>query len=85
VGNRGTKNGDGRERARRARYETDVKIDPGVKIVGIFPEDSHPPIIYPVALTKDAKPDAAQYLAFLHTQTARTAFERYGFSVLAKP
>jgi molybdate transport system substrate-binding protein len=66
-------------------YETDVKIDPGVKIVGIFPEDSHPPIIYPVALTKDAKPDAAQYLAFLHTQTARTAFERYGFSVLAKP
>ena len=36
-------------------YETDAKIDPGVKIVGVFPEDSHPPIIYPVAMTTDAK------------------------------
>ena len=34
-------------------YETDAKIDPGVKIVGVFPEDSHPPIIYPVAMTAD--------------------------------
>jgi len=66
-------------------YETDAKIDPGVKIVGAFPTDSHPPIIYPVALTKDAKPEAASYLAFLRTQAARAIFERYGFSVLAKP
>jgi molybdate transport system substrate-binding protein len=66
-------------------YETDAKIDPGVKIVGVFPEDSHPPIIYPVALTKDAKPDAAQYLAFLRTPEAKTIFERYGFRVLATP
>ena len=36
-------------------YETDAKIDPAVKIVGVFPEDSHPPIVYPVAMTKDAK------------------------------
>jgi molybdate transport system substrate-binding protein len=61
-------------------YETDAKIDRGVKIVGVFPEDSHPPIIYPVALTKDAKPDAAQYLAFLRTQTAKAVFEHYGFN-----
>jgi molybdate transport system substrate-binding protein len=66
-------------------YETDAKIDPGVKIVGVFPEDSHPPIIYPVALTKEAKPDAAQYLAFLRTAVARAVFERYGFRVLATP
>jgi molybdate transport system substrate-binding protein len=66
-------------------YETDAKIDPGVKIVGVFPEDSHPPIIYPVALTNDAKPDAAQYLAFLRTPEAKTIFERYGFRVLATP
>jgi molybdate transport system substrate-binding protein len=66
-------------------YETDAKIDPGVKIIGIFPEDSHPPIIYPVALTKDAKPDAAQYLAFLRTPDAKAIFERYGFRVLATP
>ena len=66
-------------------YETDAKIDPGVKIVGVFPEDLHAPIIYPVALTKDAKPDAAQYLAFLQTPDARTVFQHYGFDVLLKP
>jgi molybdate transport system substrate-binding protein len=66
-------------------YETDAKVDPSVKIIGVFPEDSHPPIIYPVAMTKDAKPDAAQYLAFLTTPKARAVFERYGFRVLGKP
>jgi molybdate transport system substrate-binding protein len=66
-------------------YETDAKVDPGVKVVGVFPEDSHPPIIYPVALTKDAKPDAAQYLAFLRTPDAKAIFERYGFRMLAAP
>jgi molybdate transport system substrate-binding protein len=64
-------------------YETDAKVDPGVKIVGIFPRDSHPPIVYPAALTKNAKPDAAQYLAFLATPAAKAVFERYGFRVLA--
>jgi molybdate transport system substrate-binding protein len=64
-------------------YETDAKVDPGVKIVGVFPEDSHPPIIYPVALTKDARPDAAQYLNFLRSADAKAIFERYGFRVLA--
>ena len=43
-------------------YATDAKVEPNVKIVGAFPEDSHPPIVYPVALTTTAKPDAAQYL-----------------------
>ena len=66
-------------------YSTDAKVEPGVKIVGVFPEDSHPPIIYPVAATVDAKPNAMQYLAFLRTQAAKTIFESYGFTVLIKP
>ena len=66
-------------------YETDAKVDPGVKIVGIFPEHSHPPIIYPVAMTANAKPDAAAYLAFLQTPAAKTIFEHYGFTDLVKP
>jgi molybdate transport system substrate-binding protein len=65
-------------------YETDAKIDPGVKIIGVFPEDSHPPITYPVAMTKNAKPYAAEYLAFLITPEAKAVFERYGFRVLPK-
>ena len=52
-------------------YETDAKVEPGVKIVGAFPDNSHPPIIYPVALTVNAKPDATPYLAFLRTRQPR--------------
>ena len=66
-------------------YSTDAKVEPGVKIVGTFPDDSHPPIIYPVAATVNAKPDAVPYLAFLRSQAAKTMFESYGFTVLAKP
>lgn len=66
-------------------YATDAKVDSGVKIVGVFPEDSHPPIIYPVAITATAKADAPPYLAFLHTAAAKAIFEHYGFTVLVKP
>jgi molybdate transport system substrate-binding protein len=64
-------------------YQTDSKADPGVKIVGTFPESSHPPIIYPVALTADAKhPDAAAFLAYVKSAKATPLFEAQGFSVL---
>src|SRR5262249_34944789 len=39
-------------------YSTDARVEPGVKIVGTFPPDSHPPIIYPVAATATAKAEA---------------------------
>ncbi|HZR59415.1 MAG TPA: molybdate ABC transporter substrate-binding protein [Xanthobacteraceae bacterium] len=64
-------------------YSTDAKVEPGVKIVGTFPEDSHPAIVYPVAATANAKPDTAAYLTFLRSPAARAIFERYGFAVLA--
>src|ERR1700675_5076122 len=66
-------------------YSTDAKVEPGVKVVGVFPDDSHDPIIYPVAATANAKPEATPYLAFLRSQTAKTVFEAYGFAVLMKP
>jgi len=66
-------------------YETDAKVEPGVKIVGAFPADSHPAIVYPFAATATAKPQAVRYLAFLRSATAKNVFERYGFTVLAKP
>ncbi len=34
-------------------YKTDAAVDPNVKVIGTFPDDSHPPIIYPVAILKD--------------------------------
>jgi len=66
-------------------YETDAKIEPAVKVIGVFPDNTHDPIIYPVALTANAKSDAVQYLSFLRTQTAKSIFEKYGFNFLVKP
>jgi molybdate transport system substrate-binding protein len=66
-------------------YETDAKVEPNAKIVGAFPADAHPPIVYPVALTVNAKPEAAQYLAFLRSQAAKAVFETYGFTFLVRP
>jgi molybdate transport system substrate-binding protein len=66
-------------------YATDPKVEPQVKTVGLFPEGSHPPIVYPVAATVAAKPAADRYLAFLRTQAAKAIFERYGFRFLVEP
>ena len=66
-------------------YSTDAKVEPGVKIVGTFPADSHPPIIYPVAATTTAKTEAADYLAFLRSPEAKAIFDKYGFSFLIQP
>jgi molybdate transport system substrate-binding protein len=66
-------------------YATDAKVEPAVKVIGTFPDDSHEPIVYPVAATATAKPASAAYLAFLRSTAARAIFEHYGFSVLLKP
>ena len=66
-------------------YATDARVEPGIKIVGSFPADSHPAIIYPVAATTTAKAEAADYLAFLRSFAAKTIFEKYGFAFLIRP
>ncbi|WP_375412949.1 molybdate ABC transporter substrate-binding protein [uncultured Bradyrhizobium sp.] len=66
-------------------YSTDAKVEPGVKVIGTFPADSHPAIIYPVAATTIAKPEAADYLAFLRSSAAKTILEKYGFKFLVSP
>jgi molybdate transport system substrate-binding protein len=65
-------------------YATDAKVEPNVKVVGVFPSDATPPIVYPVALTPRAWPQAAQYLSFLRSPTARAIFEAHGFTFLLK-
>jgi molybdate transport system substrate-binding protein len=66
-------------------YATDAKAEPGVKIVGAFPADSHPAIVYPIAATASAKPEAGAYLAFLRGGVAKAVFEQYGFTFLVRP
>jgi molybdate transport system substrate-binding protein len=66
-------------------YSTDAAADPNVRIVATFPADSHPPIIYPAAVTKDARSaDAGPFLDYLKSAKARPAFETQGFTVLVK-
>jgi molybdate transport system substrate-binding protein len=63
-------------------YRTDAEAEKRVRVVDVFPADSHPPITYPLALTRRARADAARYVSFLEGATARGIFERYGFVVL---
>jgi len=64
-------------------YQTDAAAERRVKIVGTFPDDTHPPIIYPAAITASSSdPDAAAYLAYLKSPAARSTFESQGFAVL---
>jgi molybdate transport system substrate-binding protein len=65
-------------------YGTDAKSEPAVKVVGTFPENSHPRILYPVALTSSAKPEARQFIEFLLSSEAAPAFEAQGFSIEGK-
>jgi len=66
-------------------YATDARVEPGVRIVGTFPADSHPAIIYPVAATTTARAEAGGYLAFLRSSAAKTILEKYGFIFLIRP
>jgi molybdate transport system substrate-binding protein len=65
-------------------YKTDAAADPNVTIAGEFPEDTHPPIVYPAAITSNSKHgDASAFLAFLRSPAAKALFEKQGFAVLA--
>jgi molybdate transport system substrate-binding protein len=63
-------------------YETDALVDNKVRIVDRFPANTHPPIVYPVALTISASPDAAKFVAYLRSPAAKTTFKKYGFTLL---
>jgi molybdate transport system substrate-binding protein len=62
-------------------YDTDAKAEPAVKIVGLFPDSSHPKIVYPgAAVSKN--PAAVAFLAWLHGAKGAAVFEKYGFAAL---
>ncbi len=63
-------------------YSTDAMGERKVRIVDTFPENTHARIVYPVALTKDAKPEAVAFLACLSSPEAATIFTKAGFTTL---
>lgn len=64
-------------------YATDAIESNGIKIVAVAPKNSHPPVIYPVAILKSSKniPEAKEFIQFLHSDRAEVVFLKYRFTV----
>lgn len=64
-------------------YATDARASKAVRVVGVFPARSHPPIVYPLArLTASRSPDAEGFRRFLLSRTGKAIFARFGFAPL---
>ncbi|GAC1673628.1 MAG: molybdate ABC transporter substrate-binding protein [Steroidobacteraceae bacterium] len=63
-------------------YETDALIDKRVRVVGVFSDDTHRPIVYPIALTGRATAEAAQFVAYIRGPAGDAAFKAHGFTLL---
>ena len=69
-------------------YATDARIEPRVRIVGLFPADSHAPIDYPAAVVRTAPggppsgraPGGDRFVRFLVSPEAQRIFHKYGFA-----
>jgi molybdate transport system substrate-binding protein len=64
-------------------YATDAQVEKRVRVVDVFPADTHPAILYPAALTANAQPQAQKYLEFLSGTAAQEIFRRYGFRIVS--
>jgi molybdate transport system substrate-binding protein len=65
-------------------YQTDAAADPNVEMIGTFPEDTHPPIIYPIAILANSSGDSArEFLAYLRSSKSKPLFEAQGFTVFS--
>ena len=67
-------------------YQTDANTSTKVRVVAVAPADSHDPILYPAAVLRDAKDEAAAraFVEFLQGPDARTVFQKYGFTSAEK-
>src|SRR5689334_24865595 len=64
-------------------YGTDAKSDPNVKVIDTFPEVTHPPIFYPIAImASSTNADAPTLLAYLKSSAAQSIFKDQGFKIL---
>ncbi|MDE2167634.1 MAG: molybdate ABC transporter substrate-binding protein [Alphaproteobacteria bacterium] len=67
-------------------FDTDARLDPGVKIVGTFPANTTPPIVFPIAAVAQSRnPNTAAVLRFLASPSAKPIFEKFGYVVLPAP
>jgi molybdate transport system substrate-binding protein len=62
-------------------YLTDANVEKKVKLLDTFPANTHPPILYPIALTTKADANAARFVQYVRSKPAAAVFEKYGFSL----
>ena len=62
-------------------YVTDAKVSNKVESIAIFPESTHEPIVYPLALLKNAGAQATDFYSYLQLAKAKAIFIKYGFSI----
>jgi molybdate transport system substrate-binding protein len=63
-------------------YQTDAAADKNVKVIATFPESSHPPIVYPMAILAGSTNGVAPvYVQYLLSPKAEPFFEKRGFTV----
>jgi len=60
-------------------YATDARIEPAVRVIGVFPADSHAPIHYPAAALKNSSTSAIRYLDYLGSREAAETWKKFGF------
>jgi len=64
-------------------YATDAKAESKVEVAAVFPEDSHPPIVYPAAvISSSTNPDSQAFVTYLSSARAEEIFLAQGFTIL---
>jgi len=63
-------------------YLTDAKIEKRVKLLDVFPQETYPPIRYPIAMTEGAGADASRFVEFVTGKRAAVIFQNYGFALI---
>ena len=62
-------------------YGSDAVASQKVTVVGHFPENSHKPVEYPMAIVKDhRRPAVSAFYDYLKGQEAAVIFKKYGFT-----
>lgn len=65
-------------------YETDAKVSSRVELVVVLPQESHDPIVYPVAAVAGSSPEGKAFAEYLASTAAVAVFEKYGFTWIGK-
>ena len=62
-------------------YRSDAQAEHRVQLVATIPEEAHPPIVYPAALTISAAEEARGFLEYLQSDAATQVFLGQGFTL----